>query len=164
MKVGIIADTHDHLPNVRRFLERFSDAGVEQVLHAGDIVAPFVFLEFDKYKLPFKAVFGNNDGEVLLLEKLAEKRGEILKGPINFELSGRKIVLMHEPMMPDALADSGHFDLVVYGHTHSTDERKQGKALILNPGEVCGYLSGRSTAMVCDLDDLSVETIELQRR
>ncbi|MFO8056866.1 MAG: metallophosphoesterase [bacterium] len=161
MKVGIIADTHDHLPNLRKFLERFSEAGVERVLHAGDLIAPFVFLEFEKYKLPFTAVFGNNDGEVLFLAKLAENRGDLKKGPVELELSGRKIILMHEPVVPDALADSGHFDLVVYGHTHATEERKKGNALVLNPGEACGYLSGRSTAMVCDLADLSVETLEL---
>ena len=28
---------------------------------------------------------------------------------------------MHEHHVADALADSGHFDLVVYGHTHKAD-------------------------------------------
>jgi predicted phosphodiesterase len=32
----------------------------------------------------------------------------------------------------------------------------------VNPGEACGYLRERATAMVCDLADLSVETVELE--
>ncbi|HUT55590.1 MAG TPA: metallophosphoesterase [bacterium] len=161
MKIGIIADTHDHLPRTRAALERFRVAGVTHVLHAGDVCSPFVFLLFKEFKIPFTAVFGNNDGEWLFLIKVAHGLGEIKKGPLALELGPRKIALMHEPVFLDALADSGHFDLIVSGHTHDLDERRRADALIVNPGECCGYLRNRATAMICDLDTMAVTVAEL---
>ena len=162
MKLGLISDTHDHLPRTRQALDRFVAAGVERVLHAGDICSPFVFFEFRQRKLAFTAVFGNNDGEWLWLVKLAKDLGEMKKGPIAFELAGKRIALMHEPVFLEALADSGHFDLIVCGHTHEPLVERRGQAVILNPGEACGYLKDRATAMICDLDTMSVETIALE--
>lgn len=162
MKIGIISDTHDHLPRTRQALARFQEVGVERVLHAGDFCSPFVLLEFKKVGMPFTGVFGNNDGEWLWLTQLAQGLGEIKKGPTALELGGRRVALMHEPVYLDALADSGHFDLIVSGHTHDLVERRRGNALIVNPGEACGYLRTRATAMVCDLDGLRVETLDLE--
>jgi len=162
MKIGVIADTHDNLMKLRQTLDRFREAGVEHILHAGDICSPFVFLDFKKHKIPFSAVFGNNDGEWLFLVKLAEGLGRMVKGPIELELGGRKIALMHEPVFLDALADSGHFDLIVYGHTHQPEQKRRGKALILNPGENCGYLKNRATAAIVDLDDLSTDSLVVE--
>jgi hypothetical protein len=68
---------------------------------------------------------------------------------------------MHEQHVVDALADSGHFDLVVYGHTHEPDLRKQGSTLIVNPGELSGWLCGKSTMAIADLSSLSAELLEL---
>lgn len=160
MKVGILSDTHDHLPRVREALKCFAEAGVGHIFHAGDLCSPFVFLEFKKYNIPFHAVFGNNDGEWIFLIKLAKGQGEIRKGPLALEVGGKRIALMHEPVFLDALADSGHFDLIIYGHTHEPEQRKRGQALILNPGENCGYLKNRATAMICDLADMSVTVLD----
>jgi putative phosphoesterase len=161
MKIGIIADTHDRLPLVRKALESFKEAGVDHILHAGDFCFPLVFIHFKEFKIPVTAVFGNNDGDWLLLARQAEGIGEISKGPLGLELGGRRIALMHEPIFLDALADSGHFDLIVYGHTHGLEERRRADALLVNPGEACGYVSKRPTAMICGLDDMSIELMEL---
>lgn len=162
MKIGIISDTHDHLPLIGKALSVFASSGVEHILHAGDLCSPFVFLPFKEHKMRVTAVFGNNDGEWIFLIKLAEGLGEIRKCPIFLELGGRGIALMHEPVFLDALADSGHFDLIVYGHTHDLEERRRSGALIVNPGEGCGYLRRRATAMICDLSDMSLEVVELR--
>jgi putative phosphoesterase len=161
MKIGIVADTHDHLPYTRAALTRFREAGAARVLHAGDVCSPFVFLLFKEFKIPFTAVFGNNDGEWIFLLKVAAGLGEMKKGPLALELGGKRIALMHEPVFTDALADSGHFDLIVSGHTHDLEERRRGQALIVNPGECCGYLRNRATAMICDLESMAVTVLEL---
>lgn len=160
MKVGIMADSHDHLPRVRQAIQSFVAAGVEHVFHAGDVCAPFVFLEFKNANLPFHAVFGNNDGEWIFLIKLARGLGEIRKGPLAVELGGKRFALMHEPAFLDALADSGHLDVIIYGHTHEVEERRRGQALILNPGENCGYLKNKATAMILDLETMAVTVVE----
>ncbi len=162
MKIGVMSDSHDNLATIREALARFKEAGVERVLHGGDVVSPFCYLPFKEFALPFTAVFGNNDGEWLMLDKLAGNfQGEIKKGPILLELGGRRIALMHEPVLIDALADSGHFDLIIYGHTHDLEQRKRGQAIILNPGECCGYLRKKATAVICDLEDMSMQTLQL---
>lgn len=161
MKIGIMSDSHDNLPRVKQALARFAELGVERILHAGDICSPFVFLLFRHYEMPLTAVFGNNDGEWLFLADLVRDIGEIRKGPVELSLGERNIALMHEPVFLDALADSGHFDLVIYGHTHDLDERKRGKCIIANPGESCGYLRDRSTAMVCDLETMKITTFDI---
>ena len=37
MRIGVISDTHNHLPNTRRIVELLNEARVERVVHTGDI-------------------------------------------------------------------------------------------------------------------------------
>ncbi|MEM2187311.1 MAG: metallophosphoesterase family protein, partial [Thermofilaceae archaeon] len=59
------------------------------------------------------------------------------------------------------LANTGSFDVVVYGHTHEIDVRMVGRTLVVNPGEACGYLTGRKTIAVLDTESRSVEIVEI---
>jgi len=161
MKIGIISDTHDRLDMVRQSCHLLRQAGAQTVLHAGDFVAPFVVSEFDKGGISLIAVYGNNDGErIFLSQKFKEYRFQLYQGPYEFELEGRKICLMHEPRCLEALARSGSYDLIVYGHTHQIDIQEEG-TLVINPGEACGYLSGKPTCALVDLADMSGQIIEL---
>jgi hypothetical protein len=95
----------------------------------------------------------------LLLQERAG--GNIYNQPHIFKLQSRKIVVMHEHHVADALADSGHYDLVVYGHTHKADIRKIKNTLLVNPGEVSTWLYGKSTVALVDLEKMEGEIIEL---
>jgi len=159
MLIGIISDTHDNMKAIQRAVEILNERNVKHVIHAGDFCSPFTFRAFKHLKCDFTGIYGNNDGERLLLQKLSNSR--IFTQPYRIELAGRKIVIMHEQHVVDALADSGHFDLVVYGHTHEPDLRKQGSTLIVNPGELSGWLCGKSTMAIADLSSLSAELLEL---
>ncbi len=160
MLIGIISDTHDHLDRLRVALRRFVDAGVDVVLHAGDIVSPFMVVPFQETGLHLIGVFGNNDGDKLFLRERFKGVGDLNFGPYEVELGGRKIVIMHEPRSLEALIASGKYDLVVYGHTHEVDVR-EGRPLVVNPGECGGWLSGRATCALVDLKGLRAEIIEL---
>ena len=160
MLIGIISDTHDNLPVIRRAVEVFNERKVGHVIHAGDFTSPFTFRALKHLACDFTGIYGNNDGERVLLQKLSHAR--IFTQPYILELANRKIVIMHEHQVVDALADSGHFDLVIYGHTHEPDMRKRGNTLIVNPGELSGWLHGTSTIAVADLATLSAELIALQ--
>lgn len=159
MIIGIMSDTHDNLPMIQRAVELLNERGVGHVIHAGDFTSPFTFRALKRLTCDFTGIYGNNDGERVLLHKLSQQR--IFTQPYILELAGKKIVVMHEHQVVDALADSGHFDLVIYGHTHEPDIRKHGNALIVNPGELGGWLYGRATMAVADLSTLSAELIEL---
>lgn len=159
MLIGIISDTHDNMPAIQRAVEILTERKVEHVIHAGDYCSPFVFRALKHLKCDFTGIYGNNDGERLLLQKLSDNR--IYTQPHILELAEKRIVIIHEPQVVDALADSSHFDLIVYGHTHTPDIRKKGNTLIVNPGELSGWLYGRSTLAIADLSLLSAELLEL---
>ncbi|RLB07482.1 MAG: YfcE family phosphodiesterase, partial [Deltaproteobacteria bacterium] len=41
MKIGLMADSHDHVPMIERACDLFNAEGVQMVIHAGDYIAPF---------------------------------------------------------------------------------------------------------------------------
>jgi uncharacterized protein len=160
MLIGIMSDTHDNIPLVKKAIEIFNEKKVGYVIHAGDYTSPFTLKLFKELQCKYIGIFGNNDGDKLLLIERAE--GNIRNQPYIFTLRDRKIVVMHEHHVVDALADSGHFDLVIYGHTHKADVRKMKNTLVVNPGEVSTYLYGKSTVALVDLEMLEAEIVELK--
>ena len=155
--IGIMADSHDHIEAIRTAVELFNQVDVELVIHAGDLIAPFTAQEFMNLQPPLEAVFGNNDGERQGL-RMAYEDLCILEDLKELKISGRNIVVIHgkEQRLVDALAQSGHYDLVVRGHTHQK-EIIENKTLIINPGETCGYVSGEKTVVMFDPVDMSWE-------
>lgn len=163
MKIGIMSDSHDHIGNIRKAVETFNDSKVGYVFHAGDFVAPFVASELQKLNCPLLGVFGNNDGERIGLQNRFKSFGaEVKVQPAFIELEGKKFVIIHEHDLADSLAESGKFDVVVYGHTHNVDVRKASNGcLIVNPGETCGWLTGKATVAILDTETMEVNLIEL---
>lgn len=160
MLIGIISDTHDNLPAIRKAVDIFNRKNVEIVLHAGDYVSPFTAKEFEKLKMKFTGVFGNNDGDKPYLLERFKNIGEIRQDPIELEIGGEKIVLMHQPKFIDELLNSGSYDIIIYGHTHEIDIRKN-KSVIINPGECSGWLTDKCTIAVVDTEKMIPEIIQL---
>lgn len=168
-KVGVIADTHDKLSTLDRALGELKRRGVKRVLHAGDIIAPFTLRRILEGGFEFTGVYGNNDGELLVLARVAREAGATLAPPpLIVEVEGLKVVILHGAgggpetrSLATALAKSGEYDVVIYGHTHEVDVRKVGRSLVVNPGEVCGYLTGKSTLAILDTERLEVELVEV---
>ena len=50
---------------------------------------------------------------------------------------------------------------MVYGHTHKAEVYESGRTLVVNPGEVCGYFSGKSTVALLDMDKLEAKIVDL---
>ena len=69
MLIGILSDTHDNVPKTRAAVKRLNTEGVACVLHAGDFIAPFIIDTLKDLAAPMTGVFGNNDGDRILLEK-----------------------------------------------------------------------------------------------
>jgi len=159
MFIGIMADTHDNQPMTKRAIELFNDKKVDYMIHAGDFTSPFTIKLFRELRCKYVGIFGNNDGDKLLLQERAD--GNIKNAPLILTLNEKKIIVIHEHHIIDALSDSGHFDLVIYGHTHEPVIRQVRNTLVINPGEVCGWLYGKSTAAIMDLTTMKAEVIEL---
>lgn len=163
MKIGIISDTHDDHQNVLKAIEVLKQKKVEYVLHAGDIVSPFTAKAFaDVNGAKFIAVFGNNEGEKLFVKQTIDSfGGQIHEYAYKGELGGRKIFMTHVPTSIEEIAQSGKYDLVIYGHTHKRDIRNVSDTLVINPGEVTDWITGRSSIVILELDDMSYETVML---
>ncbi|MCK4424169.1 metallophosphoesterase [Candidatus Bathyarchaeota archaeon] len=164
MIVGLIADTHDRLQMVDKAIKKLNEMKVELVLHAGDYIAPFVIPRFKELKATLIGVFGNNDGDHELLKKRFSELSLEMRGNFaELNVDGLKIALLHghEEELLKALVNSEGFDVVVHGHTHKAEVYRKGKTLVVNPGEVCGYLSGKSTIALLDTDKREAEIIEL---
>ena len=162
MKIAVISDTHDRIPNVEKAVEIFNRREVAAVLHCGDFVAPFSVLPFTKLKSPLFAVFGNNDGEREGLTALFQKNGWTLnQRPWRFEFRAKRIVMLHEPAKLDQYVQEGSADLVVYGHTHEKQFRKSNGMMIVNPGEGCGWVKGVASIALVDFQSLEAEFIDL---
>ncbi|MEW6281525.1 MAG: metallophosphoesterase [Candidatus Eremiobacterota bacterium] len=155
MKLGVLSDSHDHLDNLKRACARLKELQVDRLIHAGDFVAPFTLPVLGGVGCPVLAVFGNNDGERVGLARGFANLGELRERPHEFELGGRRLLLLHEPVALEALTAA--YDLVIYGHTHKLDVRGN----LLNPGEVCGWVTGRATCAVVELDEQGPPRIEV---
>jgi putative phosphoesterase len=158
MLLGIVSDSHDHLTHLERALLRFQKENVEAVLHPGDMIAPFAAKLFDQlWKGPRRVVYGNNDGE---RRGLAAVLPDIVDGPVVVELGGRRISLDHYPP-DDVHRPAPDCDIVVFGHTHQILIEQHEGALWVNPGECCGWVTGKPTCALLDTETLRVEIIEL---
>jgi putative phosphoesterase len=165
MLIGLMADTHDNLPMVEKAIKRLNEEKVEIVLHAGDYVAPFVIPKFRDLKARLIGVFGNNDGDRELLKKRFSENAnlEIRGNFAEINVGKVRIALLHgsEEELLRALIKGGGFDIVVHGHTHKAEVYKSGKILVVNPGEVCGYLSGRPTVALLDVEKLEAKIVDI---
>ena len=120
MKIGILSDTHGLLrEEALAALE-----GCEAILHAGDINRQDILDRLGRIA-PVHAVRGNNDKE------WAERLPILL----DLTLADLRVVMTHRKK--DLPTDLTGYDLIVVGHSHQYEERRQGSSVLLNPGS-CG--------------------------
>lgn len=170
MKVFVISDTHDRLSFVKKFLRVFKgSSGPGHLIHLGDIVSPFT-LRLIAEALPagfgLKVVLGNNDADKLLLSRVVK---DIEEQPVELEVCGLRAVLLHGFKSPEitekvagGLACSGHYDLVMYGHTHRFRLDRACSGYLLNPGALSGYLARDVTYAVIDCHTDTASVIDLK--
>ena len=115
--IGVLSDTHDNIEATRKAVKLFNELEVEHVLHAGDVVSPFMVRVFKELECPLFLVFGNNDGDRITLKNFFEKEGFCVKGDFGVV---EDVAFLHGTSLSlvEALARSGMYGCVVYGHTH----------------------------------------------
>ncbi len=169
MLIGVVSDSHDDIESVRTVGVRLRELGVRMVIHLGDIVAPFTLRELaNSAKAPIEAVFGNNDAEIpMLLQVASQVNARISWWPRIVEVDSRRLLLMHGAGPSDitaevahALAESGHFSAVLYGHTHVAELSYVKGVLVLNPGPVSRFVGGPSAAVI-DTETMAARLIRL---
>jgi putative phosphoesterase len=121
--IGLISDTHGLLrPDVHRAL-----AGVELILHAGDVGGDEVLDELALIA-PVLAVWGNTDPPGM----------PRLSGEVVLPAGGLTIHVSHGHELgsptPAKLLERYAGDVLVYGHTHRQLVTRAGGRLVVNPG------------------------------
>ncbi|MEM0317536.1 MAG: metallophosphoesterase [Candidatus Nezhaarchaeales archaeon] len=160
----MMSDTHDNLSAIVKAVRAFNSYKVGLVLHAGDYVAPFTFKAYAELGCKLIGVYGNVDGDRSLLRERFSSLGFKVESEFEeIEVEGIKIALLHgvHPQIVEALALSGKYDVVVHGHTHLRRVQRIGRALVVNPGEACGYLYDVKSVALLDTATLKVEFIDL---
>ncbi len=162
-RLAILSDTHDQLWQIEQALPLLRQA--RAVLHAGDWVAPFTLKRLAEglSDIPLHGVFGNNDGERRLLARVADGYAHVhLHGEFaDFNLAGLRIAMTHYPDIARAIARGSAYQVVIYGHDHRAHHEWVGDTLLLNPGELFGGLTGRSTFVWLDPTTRALEWVEL---
>jgi putative phosphoesterase len=162
MKIAVLSDSHDNIWKLDRAAEAISSA--QAVIHCGDICSPFMVRRLGELagERPVHVVWGNNDGDPLLIQKVATAFPSIqLHGQLaEIELGGLRVAVNHYPAIARGLARSGDYDLVCYGHDHTRYEGPEGTCLLLNPGELMG-LKGASSLAIFDAATRQVSWVEL---
>ncbi|MCB1791776.1 MAG: metallophosphoesterase family protein [Gammaproteobacteria bacterium] len=171
MKVCILSDSHDHIALIDAAVADAKAAGVEAVLHAGDLVAPSTLHCLEKYQLPVHVIHGNNTGDLFALTQLAHKPGGVVRFhgmDAAIELAGRRIFIVHYPHYARAMAATGDWDLVCCGHSHKVaiDAFKNcigGTTHVVNPGTIGGVGQAPATWVLGDLATMTFELREVPK-
>ena len=164
MRLGLISDTHDDVPMIKEAIRCLNGLEVSLVLHAGDYISPFTAKPYSELKAKMIGVLGNNCAEREKLREVYAAVGkEIVGNFAEVEVGGKRIALLHghEEALLRSLITHGCYDAVIHGHDHKVKVEKRGSTLVINPGEVCGYVSGRSSFGILDTDGLEVDIHDL---
>ena len=150
---------------IDKAIDRLNREKVDLVLHAGDYIAPFAVRRFKELETRLIGVFGNNDGDQFLLRKQfqALDSAEIRNNFAEVLMDEVKIGLLHgeDAELLKSLTNANFFDVLVHGHSHQAKITQEGSTIILNPGEVCGYLTGKSSIALLDTATRKTEIVEL---
>ena len=159
MRIGVVSDTHNRLPNVQRIVALFNAAGVERVIHTGDVTQARTIHAFASLHVPLIGVFGNNDEREPLAAAAAEHGFAFHDGPLHLTLAGRRIAVVHDPRELAAVRADEH-DLALHGHDHRYAAEREHGRLRFNPGECAGHMAGHNAVGVVDLTTLEVELLK----
>ena len=138
MLVALLSDIHDHTTHLLLALHTAQEQGCTHLLFMGDMAEASTFIMLR---------------EEWTMTTLHGAQADIV-------LDSRRIYFCHLPWQAAQAADSGLYDAVFYGHTHTPEVRHAGRTLLANPGEVYGRQNPPSIG-IYDTVDNSVRIIPI---
>jgi len=161
MRIGIFADSHDHLDNIRRAVAVFNEHDCELVVFAGDLVSTIAIPPLRQLNSSLIGCFGDNEGNRIGIHSGMSIVGHLAEPPFGFRTSdGTRILVTHQRERLRSQADGS--DVVVFGHTHrAAIWRDRGGRLLVNPGETGGWTYGRPSVAILETRPLHAKLVSL---
>lgn len=133
MKIGVIADTHNHVARTERAMEIFVAGGCEVLLHCGDLANAAVVTICRR--LPFHYVLGNHDDEDTLKLEAAAEGVTCHGGLMDLTFDSQRIMMTHGHLkQPVKAIECEKPDYFLCGHSHVACDRIQNGVRVVNPG------------------------------
>ena len=176
MKIAIISDVHDNIPNLKKVLDYCASNKIEKIICCGDL-ASLETLDYlnDNFTGEIFFTFGNMDNGYLKnypFENNQYRNTKIFTnfGELKIEISPRKtlgrgetsisIAFVHFPQEAKELCETGKYNFVFHGHTHKPWTEIINTCTLLNPGNVANQIYPPTFA-VWDVDQNKFDLIRI---
>lgn len=162
--LGILSDTHNNEANLLRALDVFRGAGVETIIHCGDVTHPDTARLLDGFRVIL--TFGNGDlteGEIINTLKYYRAENYAAHS-FSGEIEGVMVAAAHghEASRLQALVQSGKYAYVFRGHSHLTEDmRYPNGTRLINPGALGGLQREPRQCALLDLRSGELKRVEI---
>jgi len=164
MRIAILSDTHDNIPNLRAAVTYCNAYAVTVIIHCGDLISPFMLAVLAEFGGVAHLIYGNNVGDQHLISQRCGTTYPTLTHHGIFgaiEAGGRQIAFTHYPEMARGLAAQGRFQVVCCGHNHRYGVERLGDCLLINPGELLGAEEATPCFAILETATMEVERVEI---
>ena len=161
MKICIVSDSHDNLPNIDTMLEYCEKQKIRALLHCGDLCAPIIVKYLaEHFDGEIWWIEGNVHGELDKMSAFSKTFPKIHylgeEGSPQIPGVSLKIYLTHYPEVAERIAREQDYDYIFYGHNHKPWEEAKGKTKLVNPGTLAGMFN-KATFAVLDTQTKQLE-------
>lgn len=166
MKIALVSDIHRQSERLQRIFDTLKSVSIDKIFCLGDIASIETAQLLAQAPFPVISVLGNNDREEDVFREIELlSNGNIaflydMGGEVSF--NGKRYFLTHYPDIAEREARTGKYHAVFHGHTHFIRDEVLDGCRIINPGEVVGYRSGRSTYAIYDTDMDDVKFFDIE--
>ena len=164
MKLGILADTHNHIENTRRALDAFRERGITRLIHCGDLTTVAIVELFAGFSVTF--VFGNSDqfhADLMQAAKALFGMGS-MGYSYTAAIDDKRIAVCHgnDEDMLNGYIQQNTYDFVFHGHTHHRRDEIVGKTRVINPGALGGNRPEQRSICILDFETEETEFVMIE--
>lgn len=161
MKVAIISDIHDNLPNLEKVLKYCRENNIEKIICCGDFGTEQTFDKLAEFDGEIFTVLGNMDEGYVEYNKIKDKYSHCRVWEKEAEVLIDKLRIGFTHKQTDAYLMINQtpekFDYVFYGHTHKPWEQEFKGVRMINPGNVANQFYPPTFAVL----DTEVKSLKL---